>query len=75
MTKDEIVKKNISLSFDFIRYLVKNPEILDKVSDNTEIEFFEPDLPLSMRIAEKRLSDSIKSVFRVEHTFREMVEG
>ncbi len=73
MTKDEIVKKNISLSFDFIRYLIKNPEILDKVSDNTEIEFFEPDLP--MRIAEKGLSDLCKSVFRVEHTFREMVEG
>lgn len=39
MTKDEIVKKNISLSFDFIRYLIKNPEIIDKVSDDSEIEF------------------------------------
>jgi len=75
MTKDEIVKKNISLSFDFIRYLVKNPEILDNVSDDSEIEFFAADLPLPMSIAEKRLSGSVnKSVFRVEHTFREMVE-
>ena len=44
MTKDEIVKKNISLSFDFIRYLIKNPEIIDKVSDDSEIEFFASDL-------------------------------
>jgi hypothetical protein len=72
MTKDEIVKKNISLSFDFIKYIIKNPEILDKVSDGAEIEFFEPDLP--MRTSEKRISDSAKSVFRVEHTFRQMLE-
>jgi len=72
MTKDEIVKKNISLSFDFIRYIVKNPDMLDKVSDDCEIDFFEPDLPI--RGIEKRISDSGKSVFRVEHTFREMVE-
>ncbi len=73
MTKDEIVKKNISLSFDFIKYIIKNPEILDKVSDDAEIEFFEPDLP--MRISGERISDSAKkSVFRVEHTFRQMFE-
>jgi len=72
MTKDEIVKKNISLSFDFIRYIVKNPDMLDKVSDDCEIDFLEPDLPI--RGIEKRISDSGKSVFRVEHTFRKMVE-
>ncbi len=71
MTKDEIVKKNISLSFDFIRYLINNPEILAKISDDTEIEFFAPDLPLPMSTAKK---ESVKSVFKVGHTFREMVE-
>ncbi len=70
MTKDEIVKKNISLSFDFIRYLIKSPEILAKIPDDTEIEFLDTDLPFPMNMAEK---ESVKSVFRVEHTFREMV--
>jgi len=69
MTKDEIVKKNISLSFDFIRYLIKSPEILAKIPDDTEIEFLDTDLPFPMNMAEK---ESVKSVFRVEHTFREM---
>jgi hypothetical protein len=72
MTKDEIVKKNISLSFDFIRYVINHPEILDKVPDGAEIEFFEPDLP--MPTSEKRISDSAKSVFRVDHTFRQLFE-
>ncbi len=75
MTKDEIVKKNISLSFDFIRYLIKNPEIIDKVSDDSEIEFFASDLPVPMPVAEKSIADAVRAVFRVEHTFREMIEG
>lgn len=75
MTRDEIVKKNISLSFDFIRYIVKNPDMLDKVSDDSEIEFFASDFPLPMPVAERRPADTVKSLFRVEHTFREMFEA
>jgi len=31
MKKDEIVKKNISLVFDFLRYLIDNPELIEKL--------------------------------------------
>jgi len=40
-SQDEIVKKNIGLSFDFIRAAVTDPHLLDKVPDGAEIEFLE----------------------------------
>jgi len=71
MTRNEIVKKNISLTFDFIRYLTKNTEMLDKVSDGVEVEFLELDLP--MHISEVPSDESKKSVlFRVEHSFKDI---
>ena len=71
MTRDEIVKKNISLTFDFIRYLTKNTEMLDKVPDGVEVQFLELDLP--MHISEVPLGESPKSaLFKVEHIFKEI---
>ena len=69
MTKNEIVKKNISLTFDFIRQLTKDIEMLDKVPDDVEVEFLELDLPMSA--PEDTLDESSKTVlFKVEHTFK-----
>ena len=71
MTRNEIVKKNISLTFDFIRYLTKDIEMLDKIPDGVEVEFLELDLP--MLVSEDALVESSKSVlFKVEHTFKEI---
>ena len=60
MTKNEIVKKNISLTFDFIRQLTKDIEMLDKVPDDVEVEFLELDLPMSA--PEDTLDESSKTV-------------
>jgi len=71
MTKNEIVKKNISLTFDFIRYLTKNTEMLDKIPDGAEVDFLELDLP--MRVSEDSIGDSSRPVlFKVDHTFSEI---
>ena len=71
MTRNEIVKKHISLTFDFIRYLTKNPEVLARVPDDIEVEFLELDLPIY--IPKESPVESNKSVlFKVEHTFREI---
>jgi hypothetical protein len=45
MRKDEVVKKNIGLTFDFLRAAVADPHLLDKIPDGAEIEFLETDLP------------------------------
>ena len=45
MTNKETVNRNIGLSFDFLRQIVRNPEILDKIKDNSTIEFLQKDYP------------------------------
>lgn len=71
MTKTEIVQKNISLSFDFIRHIVKNPDLLEAIPDNAEIEFVERDLPVP--VEQESVPGPCNAVlFKVEHTFREI---
>jgi len=67
MRKDEIVKKNISLVFDFLRYVTKHPELIEKLPDGCELEFLDKDLPLF----EPAISPegAQKAVLRVDHTF------
>ena len=45
MTNKETVNRNVGLSFDFIRQIVKNPEMIDKIKNNTTIEFLQKDYP------------------------------
>jgi len=45
MTNKETVNRNVGLSFDFIRQIVKNPEMIDKIEDNSTIEFLQKDYP------------------------------
>ena len=45
MTNKETVNRNVGLSFDFIRQIVKNPEMIDKIENNSTIEFLQKDYP------------------------------
>jgi len=38
------VNHNISLTFDFIRELIRNPQFLEKLPDEFELEFIEKDI-------------------------------
>lgn len=67
MKKEEIVKKNISLVFDFLRYLTDHPEFIEKIPDNCELEFLDKDFPLTER--ESSVEGAEKVFLRVEHTF------
>ena len=67
MRKDEIVKKNISLVFDFLRYLTEHTELIEKVPDGCELEFLEKDFPLT---EPDPSTEGVKKVFlKVEHIF------
>ena len=63
------VKKNIGLTFDFVRAAVADPHLLDKIPDGAEIEFLETDLP---RIETEERADMGKSpvLFKVERNFQ-----
>ena len=43
MTKSEKINRNIGLTFDFLRQLVDNPEIINKIPDGSILEFVEKD--------------------------------
>jgi len=45
MTNKETVNRNIGLTFDFIKQVVRNPEIMDSIEDNSTIEFLQKDYP------------------------------
>lgn len=65
MRKDEIVKKNISLVFDFLKYLTDHPELIEKLSNRCELEFLDKDFPLTE--TEIRVEGAEKAFLRVEH--------
>ena len=67
MRKNEIVKKNTSLVFDFLRYLVEHPEMIKKIPDGSELEFLDKDFPVSE--SENSDEESGKVFLKVEHTF------
>jgi hypothetical protein len=67
MRKDEIVKKNISLVFDFLRYLTDHPELIEKLPDRCELEFLEKDFPLVE--TGTSFEGTEKAFLKVEHTF------
>lgn len=72
MRNDEIVSKNISLTFDFMRKVIDDPDILSAIPDGSEIDFIETDLP--RYIVKNRVEDAVEPiVFRVEHTFHGIV--
>jgi hypothetical protein len=67
MRKDEVVKKNISLVFDFLRYVTDHPELIEKLPDGCELEFLDKDFPLIE--PEISIEGVEKAFLKVEHTF------
>jgi len=67
MRKGEFVKKNISLVFDFLRYLVDHPELIEELPSESELEFLYKDLPLPE--TETGVEGVEKTFLRVEHSF------
>jgi len=43
MTNKEVVNRNIGLSFDFMKQIISNPEILEKIDNKSTIEFLQKD--------------------------------
>lgn len=45
MKEKEIITREIGLTFDFLRYLLENPNEIEKIPNNTEIVFLEDNFP------------------------------
>ncbi len=70
MTNRETVRKNIGLTFDFVRYLINNPQLVEQLPDKCEIEFIESDFS---NHTDQELR--AKKLVKVNHTFDITTKG
>lgn len=71
MTNKETIQRNISLTFDFVNYLIDDKSELEKLPDNFTLEFKEKDFP---KLEPKHVNNSSiqkteKKYVRVKNTF------
>jgi len=67
MRQEEVVRKNISLVFDFLRYLTDHPEMVEEIPEGCELEFLDGAFPLIE--TENGVKGVEKAFCKVEHTF------
>lgn len=67
MTKKEIIEKNIGMTFDFVRYLVDHPEMVDTIPNGAVIEFVDKEIAVKEAPSKARKEKAVS--FQVEHTF------
>ena len=65
MTKNEIVERNISLTFDLLRQIIKDPSILNNIPNGKTFEFLQKDTP----IHENKKKNKPAKYFKVQHRF------
>ncbi len=64
MTKNEKINRNIGLSFDFLREIIKDPNLVDAIQDGSNIEFIEKDFTkIEKKKPGKTKYFKVKSVF------------
>ena len=63
MTKKERMSRDIGLTFDFLRQVIDNPKILDKIPNGSTLEFIEKDFPKLEKAANQSKLKAIKRKF------------
>lgn len=67
MTKNEKIHRQIGLSFDFLREIIKNPKIIDSIPDGANIEFVEKDF-----VKKENKKNRKAKYFKVKASFEEI---
>lgn len=60
MTNQEIIIRNIDLTFDFLRKICNDPSVLDEIPNGAIIEFVDKDIPSNKAIKQTRGRKYIK---------------
>ena len=70
MTNKETIERNIGLTFDFVHYLMENPEVVDSLPDYFELEFIEKDFSVPEKRDHLKPGQEVeKKYVRVKNTF------
>ena len=70
MTNKETVERNIGLTFDFFRQVLKDPSMLDEIPNGTVFEFVEKDFAKK----ETKISAKPKRYLKVKSQFELLAE-
>ena len=61
-TNETVIEKNITLSFEFERYILENPTLLENIPDGAEVVLLPKDDPelyrTNVRTSQKRVSET-----------------
>jgi len=68
MTNKETVNRNISLTFDFVKQLIENPENIQKLADFSELNFIDKDFSYSQNLKQGNRSKR-NSFVKVKNSF------
>jgi hypothetical protein len=68
MTNKEKITRNIGLSFDFLREIIRKPNILNSIENNSYIEFVEKDFSMIKKTGKNK---RVK-YYRVKSNFEEI---
>jgi len=64
VTNKEKINRNIGLTFDFVKFLLDNPEKVENLPNNFELEFIEKDFKVDAELIGKR-----KKLVKVKNSF------
>ncbi|OIO73541.1 MAG: hypothetical protein AUJ85_07800 [Elusimicrobia bacterium CG1_02_37_114] len=73
MTEKDITRRDIGITFDFIKYLIENPSKIKRIPNGTEITFLEETFP---ELERKDRTVSKKKIFayQVNKTFESVAK-
>lgn len=66
MTKKEYAERNIGMTFDFIRQILENLDVLDTIPEGAELDFIDKDMPFK---AKEILKKRNVARYKVAHVF------
>ncbi|MFQ6091958.1 MAG: DUF5647 family protein [bacterium] len=70
MKEQEVIQRDIGLTFDFLRYLIDNPQIVDEIPDGAELIFLCNEFPLKIDATHAtQLKQGEKIIFNCRHIF------
>ena len=69
MTNKELIRRNIGLTFDFVKYLISNPKKIDELPNNFELEFIDKDFIIEESKTKINHKKKNNKIVRVKSTF------
>ena len=71
MKEQEIIKRDIGLTFDFLRFIIDNPATIDKIPNGAELVFLSNEFTLETNTISPSKN---KVLFNCRHTFEQVDE-